>query len=640
VLLVVATAFARCFGDDTYVYSVRLSATVQASPPKITLSWPLDPYPANSFTVRRKLKGDTAWGSATGLLASTSSYIDTNISVGTIYEYQVLGPHQMPGLTNVASGYICSGINAPLVDNRGKVILVVATNASSTLGNELTRLQSDLAGEGWLVIRHNVSSNDTPASVRNQIITDYNADPANVNTVFLFGHVPTLQSGQLNYDGHLVRAMPADSYYGDVNGNWSSLPDYLPSDVELMVGRVDLFNMPGNGAPGTWPNETELLRNYLNKDHAWRHKQFTVPRRALIGDLRGVEEGNEATATSGYRNAEPLVGPGNTFNSAVTNGTPANARWSSILSANAYLLAYGCGAGQPDACSGLGTSDGDFADVRSADVFAGDLKAPFVMMFGSWFGQWDVTDDLLRSFLATSSMGLTACLAGRPHWYVHHLGMGETWGYSTRLSMNNSGVLYTETTNILNRAIYVSLMGDPTLRLDPVGPPVNLVATPGNGSVALSWAGSGDSVLGYHIYRSTSSAGPFTRLTISLVSGNAYTDPNVPNGSYTYMVRAVKLQTTPSGTYYNPSQGIFVSTSVTSITTPPITVFASRIGTNLQLNWNSASGLTYRVQARTNSLQGNWSDVSSTLSATGAVTTWTDTTVGASAQRFYRVMSP
>src|SRR3954468_13024279 len=93
VLLVVASAFARCFGDDTYVYSVRLRATVQASPPQITLSWPLDPYPANSFIVYRKLKSDNAWGGGTLLSASTTSYVDNNVSVGTVYEYQVLGPH-------------------------------------------------------------------------------------------------------------------------------------------------------------------------------------------------------------------------------------------------------------------------------------------------------------------------------------------------------------------------------------------------------------------------------------------------------------------------------------------------------------------------------------------------------------------
>jgi len=87
-------------------------------------------------------------------------------------------------------GYIYAGINAPLIESRGKLILIVASESAIGLDNELARLQSDLTGDGWQVIRHDVSSNDTPASVRSLIIADYNADPANVNAAFLFGHVP------------------------------------------------------------------------------------------------------------------------------------------------------------------------------------------------------------------------------------------------------------------------------------------------------------------------------------------------------------------------------------------------------------------------------------------------------------------
>src|SRR5205807_8219515 len=173
--------------------------------------------------------------------------------------------------------------------------------------------------------------------------------PADVNTVFLFGHVPTLQSGYMDYDGHGARPMPADAYYGDMNDDWptdpASSPSYLPSDIPVMIGRVDLANMPGNGAPVAWPTEPELLRNYLNKDHAWRHKQLTVQRRALMGNRRG-DEGGLATAASGYRNFEPFVGPGLTIEANIQDTAPAGARWVYMLGAGNYLWAYGCGAGQ------------------------------------------------------------------------------------------------------------------------------------------------------------------------------------------------------------------------------------------------------------------------------------------------------
>src|SRR5207253_9321429 len=44
--------------------------------------------------------------------------------------------------------------------------------------------------------------------------------------------VPILQSGFINYDGHGPRPMPADGYYGDMNGDWSTSPSTFPSTVE------------------------------------------------------------------------------------------------------------------------------------------------------------------------------------------------------------------------------------------------------------------------------------------------------------------------------------------------------------------------------------------------------------------------
>src|SRR6185436_2670198 len=187
----------------------------------------------------------------------------------------------------------------------------------------------------------------------------------------------------------------------------------------------------------------------------------------------------------------------------VEPGAPADQRWISLLTANSYLWAYGCGAGSYTSMSMLGTADGTYQDVRSIDIVSQDAQAVFVMCFGSWFGNWDATDNIMRSVLATPSIGLTACLAGRPHWFFHHMALGEPIGYSTRLTMNNS-TLYQNHTNAFTRAVHVALMGDPTLRMDPVSPPANLTAAANAGTVTLNWSDSLDSILGYHVYRATS----------------------------------------------------------------------------------------------------------------------------------------
>src|SRR5262249_49198047 len=414
------------------------------------------PYGVDNFTIYRKSRDATNWGSPIAITPGTTlEFIDTNITLGSTYEYQIV-KHAALGYRGY--GYIYSGVQAPLIENRGKLLLILSSDITNSLAAELARLQSDLIGDGWDVLRREISSSDTPANVRNIITNEFYHDPANVNCVFLLGHVPILQSGtNLNYDAHLARGMPADSFYAEMQADWppnqSVSPAFLPSDVQLMIGRVDLFNMPGNGAASPWPSETELLRRYLNKDHSWRHKLISVERQALVGNLRGDENG-EATAASGYRNFAPLVGLGNTFEANVEYTAPPEERWISYLAKSNYLWAYGCGAGAPTSVSGLGTHDGTYANVYSTDIVGQDAKAVFVMLFGSWFGNWDYTDDIMRSVLATPTMGLAACMAGRPHWYFHHMGLGEPIGFSTRLSMNNDK-LYQHQSNGYTRAVYV-----------------------------------------------------------------------------------------------------------------------------------------------------------------------------------------
>ncbi len=556
--------------DSTFVYAVQISAQLQVAPPQITLSWEPDPYGANSYTIYRKAKEDTSWGAPLATLSgSVGSFSDTSVSVGSAYEYQIV---KSATLGYTGYGYIYSGIDVPMTDQRGTVILIVGQESVVGLDNDLAQLESDLVGDGWQVIRHDVSSNDTPDEVRSLILGDYWADPADVNTVFLFGHVPILHSGYLNYDGHGPRPMPADAFYGDVYYDWptnpTNSPSYLPSDVMLKVGRVDLANMPGNGAATPWPNETALLKNYLKKDHNWRQKLVPVLRRALMGNRRG-DEGGLATAASGYRNFEPLVGPGQTFEANIADSAPASQRWVSMLGAGSFLWAYGNGAGETTAISYLGTND-MYQEVWSTDIFGQDAQAVFVMLFGSHFGNWDSTDDIMRAVLATPTMGLACFMSGEPHWFCHHMGLGETIGYSTRLTQNNT-TLYKNEVNPYTRAVYIALMGDPTLRMEPVAPVSGLTTTVQSGNVELNWTSSPENdIVGYHVYRATSPLGPFERLTATPVAETSFMDSGVGEGSYTYMVRAVALVVNYSGSYYDPSEGIFATAAISAPPPPMI----------------------------------------------------------------------
>jgi len=55
-------------------------------------------------------------------------------------------------------------------------------------------------------------------------------------------------------------------------------------------------------------------------------------------------------------------------------------------------------------------------------------------------------------------------------------------------------------------------------------------------SVDLSWNPSNSVVIGYNLYRSTVSGGPYARLNSSIVSGTTYTDSTIQSGTTYYYV--------------------------------------------------------------------------------------------------------
>jgi len=122
----------------------------------------------------RKAAGAAAWGSGTTLPGSAPLIPNERVRRDA-YEYQVI--KAASGYSGY--GYVQAGIDLPLVENRGKMILVVDNTMATPLAAELSRLQDDLAGDGWTVIRHDVARTAPVTSVKSQIQSDYNADSAN-----------------------------------------------------------------------------------------------------------------------------------------------------------------------------------------------------------------------------------------------------------------------------------------------------------------------------------------------------------------------------------------------------------------------------------------------------------------------------
>lgn len=559
-------------------FAVLLRAQTATQPtPSITLSWNSDPY-AESYNIERKHKAETTWTYIGETGADATSFTDKTVELSIGYEYAVRKLCKQPitddsTLTYQGSGYIYAGIDVLPPDTRGTVLLLVDNTMSAPLALELQQLEADMKAEGWNVLRADVERTEEFSSSAVQeiktLITDvHTSTPGGLQSVFLYGRIAVPYSGRIAPDGHPdhLGAWPADAYYADVDGVWTDKTvsddttelgraatrniagdgkfdqSSLPSIVELQIGRVDFYDMDNFAL-----SETELLRRYLNKNHRYRTGQIAVQEGGIIDDNFPASSMAEAFASSGWRNIA-LFGNENSVRAADLFTT---------LDTASYLWAYGCGPGSYTSCQ----------EAASTPQFATTpVNAVFTMLFGSYFGDWDSPNNLLRAAIASEPSVLTCVWAARPHWYFHHLLLGEPIGYSTLISQNNyttyipnynynvpgypNGVIYSTG----NKQPHAALMGDPTLRVyrAPVPPPpMAIMATqPLSTQVQLRWTPPAQPVAGYQVYRAVSPEGPFTLVTSGMITQPEFID-NVPAGTrdYTYKVRSLVRNESNGGTY-------------------------------------------------------------------------------------------
>jgi hypothetical protein len=158
----------------------------------------------------------------------------------------------------------------------------------------------------------------------------------------------------------------------------------------------------------------------------------------------------------------------------------------------------------------------------------------------------------------------------------------------------------------------------------------------------LTWAPSSDSAVeGYYVYRATSANGPFTRVTANLLAAATYFDPSAPAGAV-YMVRAVKLESSASGTYYNPSQGVFYTSGsigggggTTAPIAPSNLTATSNGSSSIRLAWsdNSANETGFKIERKVG-VAGTYATVTTTAAS---ATSFADSGLVAGTVYFYRL---
>lgn len=560
---VILSLFAFCITFAPYTVlgqfnrdrTVRLQATVTENPPAVTLKFQKF-TDATKLQVYRKTKTANNWGTVYATLnVGDSTYTDTNIGVGDAYEYLV---YKEGG--TAALGYIYSGINHFPTDLHGAIALVVDETYQTALKTEIDELEKDLIGDGWQPYRIIVARSESVVSVKNKI----KAIP-NISAAFLFGNVPVPYSGNLNPDGHSnhVGAWACDGFYGDIDGDWYDVSvnnssasraenkntpadgkydaSKFSSDVDLMIGRVDMTRLAAFSE-----SDTALLRYYLQKNHSYRFGQLSAPYKAIVDD----NFQSYTIASSNWRNFSSQIGKEN-----ILANTQGGYDYYTQLKKEWMLWSGGCGGGSYNSCGGV---------INTTQFATDSIKTIFTSLAGSYFGDWDSPNNLLRAALASKPSILASFWGGIPNWVLHHMALGESIGYGARLTQNEDGTLYEGNFNNAQRGVHIALMGDPTLRMHTTLPAASVsVSETATKRITVSWQPSPDSdIVGYQIYRAPHLYGVFGKVTSGFVTGSSFVDADPFQGNNVYMVRAVKKITSPAGTYYNLSQGVFDSVSV------------------------------------------------------------------------------
>jgi hypothetical protein len=266
------------------------------------------------------------------------------------------------------------------------------------------------------------------------------------------------------------------------------------------------------------------------------------------GGFTGMPEG---FAQNGFRNFVDFFGASEVY----------ELDYWSTLNGNDYLWSYGCGAGGYTSVADLNAG----GSLTSTNIAAGFGESTFTMLFGSYFGDWDVQNNVMRTVVANGRT-LACSWAGRPNWHYHTMATGENIGYAVRqsqaLDSDYGSLVLGDGTFVTGEGVHVAQIGDPSLRMYYIIPPTEVLVENDVTLANLTWTASADGTIdGYNIYRRTEN-GLWSKLNTEIVTGTSFVDESITEPeTYIYLVKAVKLKTNASGTFYNESLGSIGTTT-------------------------------------------------------------------------------
>ncbi len=556
--------------------------------------WEGDPQTnAAMYGISRRVAGTPEWLPVVPSIQE-QTWTDTSAVPGEYYEYRI---GRNPSVPTGEVPTIVAARRGAAIDQRGRAILVIDETVAEPLSKELAAFRRDLRADGWSVVSTNVprhadlsypypnaydyTNRSIPLNaIRSQRIKAfvrslYQEDIRRTNVLFLIGHVPLPYSGSSNSeDGHTDHsgAFPADSWYGDMTGLWTdritrevgnvinrniagdgrpdqdTLPresDGSPGRLEIPVGRIDFSYMEALAGGRSLANsEVRLYRAYFEKVARWRR-----------GQLPAEDRFRAWTTTDGrffrliptvLRLQSRLWGPRELSPSELLEDT-FRASSKSLWGIHGDFGGFDA-VGVPGAPSYHPVS-------RIAQGGAGAWpQAMFTLYFGSYFGEWfHWKDDLLRTLLAAPDSVLTTTWVNiwdGTVWRADRFHLGAPYATALQDTFAAHAGVSCRTTAIL---------GDPFLREYPLAPVTSLSASAKNGEVVLTWPAHSAATDGFRLYRRPRSGvnerAEWVWVTDVPAGSTRHEDHPEGNEPPAYMIKAMALKTTGSGSYTNLSLG-------------------------------------------------------------------------------------
>ena len=559
-LLLFLTVTTLTFGQDaSHNWTVQLYAEVNDDPLSITLKWLPNAAVGETYFIWKKEKETIGWGTSIGSVSAGDEleFTDTDIAFGRSYEYMV---QLRSAGTVLAWSYVNSGVGVPLDPNKGDMLLLVDERHASELASEIAVLEQDMYRDGWMVSTAIIDSTSTPEEVKDQIKDYYQSLPRLVG-LYLLGNIAVPYSGELYPDFFINHwgAWPADVYYGDMFGEWTdtdvnntialdsrnhNIPgdgkfdqSSVPSSINLQVSRVDFHDLDA-----FTETEEDLLSGYLNKAHTFKMAEYRPVERGMF-DQGNLTFSSEGFAQNAIRNFTAFFGP----------DSVSEADYWTTLNGNDYLWSYGSGSGTYSLANDLN----GLSALTSDHIADGFNESTFTMLYGSYFGDWDTPNNLMRSVIANGRT-LSCSWAGRPNWHYHHMALGENIGYSARTSQDKYSDYSSLSigTLVTWEGVHVAQLGDPSLRMYYLTPPGEVTVETEAENAVLNWEASTEVDLdGYNVYRRPTD-GLWSKVNPEILTETNFIDTTVPDaGDYIYMVKTTKLKTNSSGSFYNESLG-------------------------------------------------------------------------------------